>query len=92
MSRRTLATTLAAAVVGLAVSLFYHVAPGEAHAASPRAAVALGMPASTIVARHGSPIRISYADFTQVWFYKNESGSVMPRFEVNQGLVVKIRW
>ena len=82
----TAAALIAAFVLGMLA------APRPAAARAPRQPLGLGAPAASILATHGAPAKIAVdgAQHTQTWFYANAEGGLMPRYGVNQGLVVKI--
>lgn len=66
-------------------------ASSASEAATVRPAVALGSPAADVVAAMGPPVRISFDQAIQVWYYRRDDGGLKARYEINQGLVVRIR-
>lgn len=89
MNRRTV--LIAALFAALAVGYGFGSGAGDAGATSSRLLVGLGSPAAAVIAADGHPHSISYGPDSQTWYYVEKDGAVRPRYEVNQGLVVRIR-
>ncbi len=66
------------------------VSASEAAAGPAREVVGLGSPAATIIAADGHPAKITFGPDQQTWYYVDD-GALRARYDVNQGLVVRLR-
>ena len=88
MKRREI---LIGAVV-LALTLGFAAGAGldAARAETPAAMLDLGSSAADVVAKDGHPVKITWGPEVQTWHYTEQNGALRARYEINQGLVVRI--
>lgn len=89
---KTRIITVAAVVAALAAGFGLGLGADAVAAAAPATkVVGLGSPAADIIAAEGHPRSISYGPDSQTWYFAEKGGAVRARYELNQGLVVRIR-
>ena len=83
---------LATGVVAFILGLGAHGALRSARAETPApSSVTLGMSASEVRAILGAPVRISFSDFEQTWYFADKGrGGARPKVSFHFGVVVRV--